>query len=92
MKNGGSKKENKQLLRQGFPNSFERWRRGLGILLWGILTVQCFCHVRFSNHWLIKISMIYKYIKPKVKKSHTTAMTINKAITAINEACIGWLH
>ena len=41
---------------------------------------------------LIKVSMIYLYIKPKVRKNHTTEMTINKVITAttaINEACIG---
>ena len=44
--------------------------------------------VRFSNHQLTKISMIYLYIKPKVKKkNNTTAMT-----TAINEGCIGRLH
>ena len=75
-------------MRQGFPNSFERWGRGLEILLGGILTVQCFCHIRISNHSLIKISIICLYIKPKVKKNHTTAMTANKAITDINEACI----
>ena len=43
-KKGRSKKENKQKLRQGFPNSIERWRRGLVILLGGILTIQLFCH------------------------------------------------
>ena len=43
--------------------------------------------VRFSNHQLMKISLIYPYKKPEVKKNDTTAMT-----AAINEACIGWLH
>ena len=41
--------------------------------------------IRFSNPRLIKISMIYLYIKPEVKKKNdTAAMT-----TAINEASIG---
>ena len=40
--------------------------------------------IRISNPRLIKISMIYLYIKPEVKKNDTTAMNI-----AINEACIG---
>ena len=34
MKKGGSKKENKQQLRQGFPNCFERWRRELENFAW----------------------------------------------------------
>ena len=45
-------------MRQVLPNNIERWRRELGLLLGGILTIQCFCHIRFSNHWLIKFSMI----------------------------------
>ena len=51
--------------------------RGLGFLLGGILTIQCFTIQ----------SMIYLYIKPEVKKSDTTAMT-----TALNDACIRLLH
>ena len=44
--------------------------------------------IRFSNYQLTKISMIYLYIKPEVKKDNNTiAMT-----TAINEGCIGRLH
>ena len=43
--------------------------------------------IRFSNHRLIKISILYLHIKPEVKKTDTTAMS-----TAINKACIGWLH
>ena len=31
--------------------------------------------IRFSNHRLIKISMIYMYIKLEVKKNDTKAMT-----------------
>ena len=42
--------------------------------------------VRFSNHQLMKISIIYLHVKSEVKND-TKAMT-----TAINEACIGWLH
>ena len=34
----------------------------------------------------MKISMILLYIKPEVKKSY------NSNDTAINEACVGWLH
>ena len=54
----------------------------LGILLGGILTIQCFCHAadKFSNRGQMKISI---YIKPEFKKDDTTGMT-----TAINEACI----
>ena len=40
--------------------------------------------IRFSKPRLIKISMIYLYIKAEVKKIDTIAMTI-----AINEACVG---
>ena len=40
--------------------------------------------IRFSNPRLIKINMIYLYIKPEVKKMIKKTMT-----TAINEACIG---
>ena len=47
------------------------------------MIIQCFFRAA-DNPQLIKISMIYLYIKPKVKKNDTTAMT-----TAINEACIG---
>ena len=43
--------------------------------------------IRFSNHRLIKISMIYLYIKPEIKKNDTTA-----TIAAINETCIVSLH
>ena len=43
--------------------------------------------IRFSNHRLMKVAMIYLSIKPEVKKNDTTAMT-----TAINKACIGRLH
>ena len=43
-------------------------------------------HIRFSNHQLIKISMIYRYIKPEVNKINTIMAA------AINEACIRWLH
>ena len=39
--------------------------------------------IRFSNPQLIKISMIYLYIKSEVKKNNTAAMT-----TAINEAVV----
>ena len=52
------------------------------ILLRGILIIQRFCHAA-DNSQLIKVSMIYLYIKPEVKKNDTTAMT-----TTINEACI----
>ena len=40
--------------------------------------------VRFSNHELIKNSMIYLYIRPDIKKDDTAAKA-----TAINKACIG---
>ena len=43
--------------------------------------------IRFNNPQLIKISMVYLYIKPGVKKNKkkdTTAMT-----AALNEPCIG---
>ena len=43
--------------------------------------------IAFSKHRLMKISMIYAYIKPQIKKYDTTAITV-----AISEACIGWLH
>ena len=53
----------------------------------GILTIQCFCDAAdkiqkpSTNQ---KISMIFLYIKPELKKNDTTAM-----ITAINEVCLG---
>ena len=34
MKKGGVKEENTQLLKQGFPNSIERWRKGVGNFAW----------------------------------------------------------
>ena len=43
--------------------------------------------IRFSHHPLIKICMIYLYIRPEVKKNDTTAVT-----AAINEARIGGLQ
>ena len=45
MKNGRSKAENKQKLKQGFPKSFERCKEGrLEILIVGIFTIHYFCH------------------------------------------------
>ena len=43
--------------------------------------------IRFSNHRLIKISMICLYIKPEIEKNDTKA-----TIATINETCIVWLH
>ena len=84
MKKGRSKEENK--LEQSFPNSTERWRRGWEFCLeefWSFIAFTML-QIRFSNHRLIKISIIYLYKKPEVKKKNdTTAMT-----AAINEACI----
>ena len=60
-------------------------REGLGILLGDILTIQCLRHAA-DNPQINKISMIYRYRKPEVKKKYdATAMT-----TAIIEACIVW--
>ena len=87
VKKGGSKEENK--LKQGFQNSIERWRKGWEFCLeefWPFIAFVML-QIRFTNHWLIRISMIYMYIKLEVKKNDTAVMT-----TAINEACIGWLH
>ena len=39
MKKGRSKMKNTQYSREGFPNKTERWKRGLRILLGGILTI-----------------------------------------------------
>ena len=44
MKKGRSRKENKEFLKQGFPNSIEKCREGLEILLGEILAIQWFCH------------------------------------------------
>ena len=72
-----------------FHCSIERWRRDWEFYLEEFWPFNAFVmlQIRFSNHWLIKSSMIYLYIKPEVKKNDTTAMT-----TIINEACFGWLH
>ena len=42
--------------------------------------------ITFCKHRLIKISMAYVHIKPKLKKSNAAVIT-----TTINEACIEWL-
>ena len=78
MKKGGSKKETSNNWSRVFQIALKVGERG-----WE------FC---LDEYWPFKISMTYLYIKPKVKKNHTTAMTINEAITAINETCIWWLH
>ena len=68
MKKGRSKEENK--LKQGFPNSIERWRRSWEFCLEEFRPFIAFIilQIRFSNHQLIKISIIYLYIKCEVKK------------------------
>ena len=64
MKKGRSKEENK--LKQGFPNSTERWRTGSKF--WAFLAF-IMLQIRFSSHRLIKISIIYLYTRPEVKKT-----------------------
>ena len=87
MKRRSSKEENK--LKQRLPNSIERGRKGWEFCLeefWPFIAFFML-QIRFSNHRLIKITIIHLYIKPEVKKNDTTAMT-----AAISEACIGRLY
>ena len=86
MKKGKSKEGKQALIEIEFSKL--HWKRGRRLEIWlrGILIIQCFCHAA-DNPQLIKVSMIYLYIKPEVKKHDSTVKT-----TSINEACIGWLH
>ena len=72
-------------MKQGFPNSIKIWKFYLEEF-WPF-NAFAILKTRFSNHRLIKISMIYLHIKLKLKINDTTAMT-----AAINEGFIGWLH
>ena len=68
MKKGRSKEEDKP--KQGFPNIIKGWRRGWEIGLeefWPFIAF-IMLQIKFSNHWLIKITIICLYIKPEVKK------------------------
>ena len=69
MKKERSKEENK--LKQGFQIAL-KGREGVGNFVWRnfdrSLLLSCCRYIRFSNHRLIKISIIYLYIKPEVKK------------------------
>ena len=70
IKNGGSKEEIKQLLKQAFSNSIERWRGMCGNFAWRNFdhSMLVMLQIRLSNHRLIKISMIYVYTKLEVRK------------------------
>ena len=78
-------------MKEGAPKSIEKRRGGGGWTLcleefWTISAVVM-PKIRFSNDWLITISMIYVYIKPEVKKNDITPMN-----AALNKACIGRLY
>ena len=53
-------------MKQGFPNSIKIWKFYLEEF-WPF-NAFAILKIRFSNHRLIKISMIYLHIKPEVKK------------------------
>ena len=48
------KRENKQELKQGFPNRIGRWRKRLEILLGGILTISCKWNFYWAITWTLK--------------------------------------